>query len=79
MSAINMVWYGNDLFIIIIIIIFFHCRQTVHILIKKIVKTYSNTITNNSNRVSQNKRVQINIILISIIVKWESQYKQLNK
>ena len=31
---------------------------------------------NNNNKRSQNKIVQINIILISTIAEWESEYKQ---
>ena len=34
---------------------------------------YSN---NNNNKISQNKIMQINIILISTIAEWESEYIQ---
>ena len=42
--------------------------------IQKLLNIYK--YSNNNNKISQNKIVQINIILISTIVDRESEYKQ---
>ena len=59
--------------IIIIIVINLYCRHTVHIHIKNFYKTYISTVIIKCHKI---KIVQINITLISIIVEWESEYKQ---